>query len=101
MSKLTTIIEALHKNDYFFRFENSEEMYVFSIINRQVYPRIWGDLEKSGDFKIITETTESLLNRLIPSEVDWEARFTSSSLELLLQEVETYIIEKGYVNFKD
>lgn len=77
---LGAVLSRLHKAGYHFRLEDDEEGYYLSIINRQVYPRIWADNFHGDEEKIIAETTDSLLNRTVLAEKDWSERWFGESI---------------------
>lgn len=84
----TDILSNLHKNGTFFRVEDDEDGYYISIINRQIYPRVWADIFANGDTKVIAETAENILNRTVAiSEKDWSERFFGETIEEALNKV--------------
>ena len=78
---LGDVLSRLHKAEYYFRLEDDEEGYYLSIINRQVYPRIWADNFQGNEEKIIAETTDNLLNRTVLAEKDWSERWFGESID--------------------
>jgi hypothetical protein len=82
---LELTLSLLHQREVFFRFENDEEGYYLSIIDRKKYPRVWFDNAKDGDV-VIAETPENIINKVIPSEKDWEQRFFGKTIDECMDE---------------
>lgn len=74
-----------------FRLENDEEGFYFSIIDRQVYPRIWADNFCDGKNIIIAETPENILNRTVLIGKDWITRFFGTTLLEVLTKADEHI----------
>ncbi len=86
---LGDVLPRLHKAGYHFRLEDDEEGYYLSIINRQLYPRIWVDNFQDNAGTIIAETPDNLLNRTILFSKDWSERWFGRSInECLYQAYE-------------
>ncbi len=83
---LELTLDLFHKREVFFRFENCEDGFYLSIIDRRQFPRIWQDNARDGKVEIIAETTEHMINRIIPSEKDWEQRFFGETIEECMEE---------------
>lgn len=81
---LEDILKVLHDREIFFRFENDEEGYYLSIIDRQQYPRIWADNDKNCKTKIIAETIEHVIDKTVLAEKDWEERFFGKTIRELI-----------------
>jgi hypothetical protein len=84
---LDKLLAALHTNEIFHRLENDEEGFYLSIINRQVFPRVWADTQNDGQFEVLAESTEHLLERTVLHSKDWQARFSSETIEGLIPQV--------------
>jgi hypothetical protein len=78
---LQLLFELLHKREVFFRFENDEDGYILSIIDRSGYPRVWADNFRDGQMRIIAESADNTINRTVMGEKDWIARFTVETIE--------------------
>lgn len=92
-NRLTLLFEVLHKKEIFFRFENDEEGFYLSIIDRQHYPRIWADNFQDAPKGIIAESVENVINRTVLAEKDWELRLFGKTIEDLLLELQSFIKE--------
>ena len=78
---LGDVLSRLHNAEWHFRLEDDEEGFYLSIINRQVYPRIWSDNFQDNEDKIICESPESLLERTVMSGKDWSERWFGESID--------------------
>ena len=78
---LGDVLSRLHKADYHFRLEDDEEGFYLSIIDRQVYPRIWADNFQDNGDKIICETPDNLLQRTVIADKDWNERWFGESID--------------------
>lgn len=85
------IFEQLKEKNLNYRFETNDEEYRLSIINRQIYPRVWIDDFKNGA-TIIVETDQNLQERILMSDVDWIVRF-SGTLDEIVFECTKWLIE--------
>ena len=92
---LGDVLSRLHKAEYHFRLEDDEEGYYLSIINRQIYPRIWADNFQVNEYKIIAETTDHLLNRTILAEKDWSERWVGESVDECLYQAYEWMSAKN------
>lgn len=92
---LGDVLSRLHKAEYHFRLEDDEEGYYLSIINRQIYPRIWADNFQGNEDKIMAETTDNLLNRTIPAEKDWYERWFGESVDECLYQAYEWMSAKN------
>ena len=73
--------DEIHKMGYHFRFEDDEEGFYLSIINREEYPRIWVDNFAAGKNDIISETPDHVLERSVLAEKDWSERFFGETID--------------------
>lgn len=89
--QLTELLIRLNKIDCFFRIENDEEGYYFSIIDRGEYPRIWADNFQGGKVGIIAETPDNILNKTILSGMDWKQRWHGENIEQIIPQVVEWI----------
>lgn len=93
---LENLINELNKKEFYLRIENDEEGYYLSVIDRKVYPRVWVDNFKNDKDKIITESTEHLIQRSISgSDKDWIVRFNGKQLQECIEECFKWI--KNYM----
>lgn len=89
-------ISRLRKKEIFFRLEDDEEGFHLSIINRQVYPRVWADNFADGKIEVIAESAENILNRTVAiSEKDWNERFFGETLEEVFSELDKWMTTKN------
>lgn len=88
---LELTLSLFHQRDVFFRFENDEEGFYLSIIDRKKYPRVWVDNDKEGT-EIIAETVDNIINRTIPAEKDWEERFFGKTINDCLAEYNKWYV---------
>jgi hypothetical protein len=88
---LELTLSLFHQRDVFFRFENDEEGFYLSIIDRKKYPRVWVDNDKEGA-EIIAETVDNIINRAIPAEKDWEERFFGETINECLAEYNKWYV---------
>lgn len=95
-TSIQDVFSSLQKADIFFRLENDEEGFYLSIINRQIYPRVWADHFADGKIEVIAETSEHLLNRTVAvSEKDWSERFSGESIDEVIQELIEWMVTKN------
>jgi len=81
---LGNVLSRLHKAEWWFRLEDDENGFYLSIIDRQIYPRIWADSHANGDVDVdvICESAENILNRTIAiSGQDWTERWFGETME--------------------
>ena len=93
---LCDVLERLHKAEIFFRMEDAEEGYYISIINRQIYPRVWVDNFANEDVEVICESAENILNRTVAkSEKDWSERFFGETIDEVVKKVNDWMSAKN------
>lgn len=93
---LCDVLERLHKAEIFFRMEDDEEGYYISIINRQIYPRVWVDNFANEDVEVICESAENILNRTVAiSEKDWSERFFGETIDEVVKKVNDWMSAKN------
>ncbi|WP_312364008.1 hypothetical protein [Sphingobacterium sp.] len=84
------LLNKISEKGFFYRIENDEECVYLSIIDRQVYPRIWSDNVISGDFKIESESDENFIERTFISGKDWAQRWHGDTIDECLQQAEKW-----------
>lgn len=89
-TNLSFLLNDLHSKEVFFRFENDEEGYYLSIIDRQKYPRIWADNMEDGTVEVLAETTDHLINRTVVGGPDWTVRLFGETIEKLMEEFDKW-----------
>ncbi len=92
--RLSNILKQLRIMYVFYRLENDEEGFYFSIIDRQVYPRLWQDKRMEDGVTMIAETEEHLLKSLSYTDKDWSDRMFAETMEDLLPLIQIYITNK-------
>jgi hypothetical protein len=75
------LFTLLHKREVFFRFENDEEGFHLSIIDRAKYPRIWVDNSQDNEETIIAETLDNIINKATIGDKDWLVRLSGKTIE--------------------
>jgi len=83
---LDTLFELLNKREVFFRFENDEDGYHLSIIDRQIYPRIWADNSRDSKESIIAETPDNILEKAMIGGKDWTVRLFGKTIQDCIDE---------------
>jgi len=96
ITDLISILNILHQKDIHFRLENDEEGFYLSIIDREIYPRIWADNYHDNRNKIFAETTENLLNRTVLAGKDWSVRFYGDSVDKVFFKCYEFLKENKY-----
>lgn len=86
------IFTFLNDREIFFRFENDEDGYYLSIIDRKQYPRVWADKMREGKVEMLAETTDSLISRTTIGDKDWTHRFDDQTIEGLVK----FIIDSDF-----
>ena len=54
------IFNWLHQKEVFFRFENNEDGFYLSIIDRKTYPRVWADNFQDNKIEVIAESADNI-----------------------------------------
>ena len=88
---LPELFNELHQCEMYFRFENNDDGYILSIIDRKIYPRVWADNFQDQQITVITETPENIINKTVLAGKDWTERFYGESIiECISQAIDWY-----------
>lgn len=100
-TKITTEQEALDylmrmcHSDIHWRLDTEDDgQLVLSLIDRQIYPRVFHDMGLEGEINIIAESEEHLIERLMPVlQKDWKWRQRETSLVNLVENLRQWYSE--------
>jgi hypothetical protein len=87
---LTELFERLHYHEVCFRFENDDDGYYLTIIDRSKYPRLWVDNFNDRQEAVIAESIDNLINKTILTEVDWQVRLFGETIEGCIAEFQKW-----------
>jgi hypothetical protein len=88
--KLDELFTHLHYHETCFRFENDDDGYWLTIIDRSKYPRLWVDNFHDRQEAVIAESIDNLINKTILTEIDWQIRFFGETIEECINEYEKW-----------
>jgi hypothetical protein len=84
------LFKKLHYHETCFRFENDDDGYWLTIIDRSKYPRLWVDNFHDRQEAVIAESIDNLIEKTMLTEKDWQVRFFGETIEECIAEYEKW-----------
>jgi hypothetical protein len=93
---IVEILQHLDEKEIDYRLESNHCVgYIFYFLDGSIFPRRFHDhdLDETIDFKIVSESTDHLLERITHTELekDWKHRIVSDDISDTFKKVEEYL----------